>query len=167
MDGVHFDAASADNISLIVAPTRNVTFELVAENLITSDPTSITGFTIDNWYRATTDQFAQVKYEGMTKAACRNLFNSLNNTSGWYFQFHPWEYKWNAQTQTLGWEVSDVTQYQCLNEFKAIEDESGLFTAELTLHVQQESMTKYPGQFQPPAYPSFWSSNIPGLSNYL
>ena len=96
LKGKNFIAPSADNFSLIVAPTRNVSFELVAENLITSDPTSITGFTIDNWYKATTDQYAQVKYEGMTKTACRNLFSSLNNTSGWYFQFHPWEYRWDV-----------------------------------------------------------------------
>lgn len=95
LSGVHFDAASARNITLVVAPTKNVEFELVAPRLITSKPGNLSGFTIDDWYRATTDQYAQVRYEGMTKAACRSLFSTLNDTTGWYLETHPWEYGWN------------------------------------------------------------------------
>lgn len=38
LHGRHFDAASASNISLVVAPTQNVTFELVGQNIVTSNP---------------------------------------------------------------------------------------------------------------------------------
>lgn len=38
LHGEHFNAASADNISLIVAPTQTVKFELVGQNIVTSDP---------------------------------------------------------------------------------------------------------------------------------
>lgn len=96
LSGVHFDAASASNITLLVAPTKTVQYELVAPKLVTSKPGNLSGFTIDDWYRATTDQYAQVRYEGMTKAACRSLFSSLNSTTGWYLSAHPWEYKWDS-----------------------------------------------------------------------
>ena len=168
LSGEHFDAASANNITLIVAPTQNIEFELVAQKLATTDPNNLSGFVINDWYRATTDQYAQVKYEGMTKTACRNLFNALNATNGWYLSSHPWEYKYDYQTKTLSWhENTNVTTYQCLNDFKANEDESGLFTAELTLHAQRVAMTDTPMSYTTPSYPSFWSSKIPGLNNYL
>ena len=38
LTGHHFDAASASNISLVLAPTQNVTFELVGQNIVTSNP---------------------------------------------------------------------------------------------------------------------------------
>ena len=38
LTGHHFDAASASNISLVTAPTQNVTFELVGQNIVTSNP---------------------------------------------------------------------------------------------------------------------------------
>ena len=172
LSGVHFNAASADNISLIVAPTKNVTFELVGQKIFTTDTQAESGYSIDDWYRATTDWYAQVKYEGMTKAACRTLFSSLNSTNGWYMSYHPWVYgktydavegKW-----VLGWsEDATTTLYQCLNDFKAIEDESGMFTCELTLHAQRIEMTTSPSSYTAPSYPSFWSTKIPGMGNFL
>lgn len=168
LSGEHFDTASGDNITLIVAPTKNVGFELIATKLITTDPNNLSGFVISDWYKATTDQYAQVRYEGMTKSACRNLFSALNSTNGWYLSSHPWEYKWDSQSKTLDWrEKTGTTTYQCLNDCKATEDESGLFTAELTLHAQRVEMTDTPTSYTPPSYPSFWSSKIPGLSKYL
>ena len=166
LDGVNFSAAGSDNISLVVAPTRNVTFELVGEKLVTTNPEAIGELTIDDWYKATIDSYAQVRYEGMTKAACRALFSSLNSVSGgWYHQAHPWEY--TCENNTLKWkENTNVTTYQCLNDYKATQDDSGLFTAELTLHCQETIMTKSPSQLGPFSWPSVWSS-VPGLSNYL
>lgn len=58
LTGHHFDAASASNISLVTAPTQTVAFELVGQNIVTSDPQAQSGLSIDNWYRATTDQYA-------------------------------------------------------------------------------------------------------------
>lgn len=172
LTGTHFDAASARNIRIVSAPTNKVSFELIGQKLITSDSSSMTGLSIDDWYRATTDQFAQVRYEGMTKTACRDLFSSLNGTNGWWLKFHPWIYTvtYNQSTQkfVLGWtEDTNTWVYQCLNDFKATQDSSGLFTAEVTLHAQQQAMTKTPNSYTPPAYPAFWSSKLPGLSNYL
>lgn len=109
LHGEHFDAAGADNISILVAPTNTTKFELVAENLLTKSAAEDT-LTISNWYKATTDQYAQVKYEGMTRNACLNLYTALNNTSsGWYLSFHPWKYQATMHTQgdvttwELGW----------------------------------------------------------------
>ena len=172
LSGVHFNAASADNITLMVAPTQTTKFELVGQKVITTDPTASTGISVDDWYRATTDQCAQVKYEGMTKAACRSLFSSLNSSSGWWMSYHPWVFEPSYNSTTgkyeLGWrEDTTTTVYQCLNGFKATEDESGLFTAELTLHAQRIAMTKNPTNYTPPSFPSLWSTKIPGLSNYL
>jgi hypothetical protein len=97
LTGEHFDAAGSGNIRVVSAPTNKVSFELVGQKLITSNPSSPTGLSLDDWYRATTDQYAQVRYEGMTKSACRSLFSSLNSTGGWYLQYHPWVYDvtWN------------------------------------------------------------------------
>ena len=172
LHGVHFNAASASNITLVVAPTQTTKFEIVGQNIITTDPTTRSGFSIDNWYRATTDQYAQVKYEGMTKAACRSLFSDLNGTSGWWMSYHPWKFDTTYNSTTgkyeMGWtEDTTTTVYQCLNDFKATEDESGLFTAELTLHAQRVAMTKNPTNYSPPSFPSLWSTNIPGMSDFM
>lgn len=108
----------------------------------------------------------------MTNAACRSLFNTLNNTNGWYLSYHPWIFDstWNSTTNkwTLGWREDTTTNvYQCLNDFKATEDGSGMFTAELSLHAQRIEMTKTPRTYTPPAYPALWSSKIPGLNKFL
>jgi hypothetical protein len=42
-----------------------------------------------------------------------------------------------------------------------------MFTAELTLHAQRQEMTKTPNSYTLPGYPAFWSSKIPGLSQFL
>lgn len=170
LSGKHFDAASISNITIVVAPTQTVEFELMAENLYTTNPNSLSGFELSNWYKATVDSYAQVKYEGMTKTACRTLYNALNSTNGWYLSAHPWEYKerYAGGHITFEWQQNnDVTTWQCFNTYKAIENESGMFTAELTLHAQDITMTSDPSNFTPQSYPSFWASKVPGLANYL
>lgn len=177
LSGEHFDSAGADNITLVNAPTRKVTFELVGENIYTTKISSDMKVHLvsDNWYRATIDSYAQVKYEGMTKAACKSLFNSLNSTAGWYAQIHPWVLSaWFTQGQTsstvqlnINWrEDTSVTSWQCLNDYKATQDDSGLFTAELMLHSQETKMTSTPNSLTSFNWPSVWS-RVPGFSQYL
>lgn len=176
LSGHHFDSAGADNITIVNAPTQTTQFELVAEDIYTTKKeTSISSYTLEknNWYRVTTDQYAQVKYEGMTKTACKNLYNSLATfgSSGWYLSSHPWELSaWftsNSTQLNIEWvENTEVTTWQCLNDFKATEDDSGMFTAEITLHAQRVTMTDSPTSFTPPSWPSIWN-NIPGFSDYL
>lgn len=168
LSGHHFDAAGSSNIALLVAPTYKTKFELVGQQVVTTNKTNLSGFSIDDWYKATTDWQAQIKYEGMTKTACRTLFNSLNSTTGWYLSSNPWEYFYDIQTSSLGWHPNtEITQWQCLNQYKATENEGGMFTAELTLHAQLINMTKDPAHFTTPSYPSFWRTRIPGLSSFL
>lgn len=175
LSGEHFDAAGADNIVLVNAPSRNVSYELVAENLFTTKISSDGEVVLvkDNWYRRTVDSYAQVKYEGLTKTACRNLYSSLSkfNSSGWYGQQHPWELSAWWQQAGTGWQLhiewvqnTSVTSWQCLNDYSARQEEGGLWTAELMLHAQQVSMTTQADNSY--SWPSEWS-NIPGLAAYL
>lgn len=173
LDGKHFNTAGLSNIALIVAPTYTTNFELVGEKVITTPSAfaELSGFNIDDWYRATVDYNAQLKYEGMTKTACRNLYNSLNNVNGWYLQTHPWvlsAYIDGEDKLNINWEHdTSITSWQCLNDFKATEDDSGMFTAELTLHAQKDYMTNTPSAFVPEGWPTLWSTKIPGFSRYL
>ncbi len=177
LTGEHFNAAGADNITIVNAPTRKVSFELVGENIYTTKISSDLEMHLvsDNWYKATIDSYAQVRYEGMTKSACKNLFNSLNSTTGWYSQIHPWvlsAYFTQGQTSSvaqlnINWvENQSQTSWQCLNDYKATEDDSGMFTAELMLHSQQTQMTTTPNALTSFSWPSVWS-RVPGFSGYL
>ena len=173
LSGQHFNAAGTDNITLVNAPTRNVTFELVGENVYTTKVSSDLSVSLvsNNWYRATIDSYAQVKYEGMTKAACKSLFNSLNSTNGWFSQSHPWVLSAWFTTGTaqlnINWvQDQSVTSWQCLNDYKATEDDSGMFTAELMLHGQEIQMTTTPSALTSFNWPSVWS-RVPGLSGFL
>lgn len=88
LSGEHFDAAGADNIVIVNAPTRTTQFELVGEDIYTTRVSSDLSVHLvkSNWYKATTDFYAQVQYQGMTRAACKSLYNSLavKSSSGWY-----------------------------------------------------------------------------------
>ena len=173
LSGVHFDDAGEDNITLVNAPTRKVSFELVGEDIYTTKISSDLSISLekDNWYRATVDSYAQVKYEGMTKAACKSLFNPLNSINGWYMQSHPWVLSaWFTQGTTqlnINWrEDSSVTSWQCLNDYRATQDDSGMFTAELMLHGQETFMTSTPSTVSSFSWPSVWS-RVPGFNKYL
>ena len=175
LSGEHFDSAGADNIVIVNAPTRTTQFELVGEDVYTTRISSDLSVHLvkSNWYRATTDFYAQVKYEGMTRTACKSLYNSLarKNSGGWYLSAHPWELSaWFEQGTSrlhIEWrQNADVTTWQCLNDYTAREDESGMFTAELTLHSQQTTMTDAPQTYTPPSWPTAWN-NVPALTNYL
>lgn len=124
------------------------------------------GISIDDWYKVTTTYTAAVKYEGMTLAACRSLYSSLNNkSSGWYMETHPWTL---SSYQTGGtWRVTWVhdqgtTVYQCLN--KALMQRGGgkMWSIELQLEAKSESMMKS-GSSVSHSWPNVWS-RIPGMN---
>ena len=173
LSGAHFDAAGAGNIVLVNAPTRTTQFELVGEDIYTTRISSDLSVRLvkSNWYRATTDFYAQVQYQGMTRAACKSLYNALaqKNSGGWYLPSHPWELSawFDDGDLHIEWRQNpDVTTWQCLNDYSAREDESGMCTAELMLHSQQIEMTDDPQSYEPPDWPAAWS-NVPALTNYL
>ena len=106
-NGKYFSSASADNIVLVSAPSYTREFEILGADITTviPDGQSLTGYSFPIWYKARTTYCAQVKYVGMTRAACANLFNSLNGTSGWWYAYHPYEYKpvSSGGTVTMNW----------------------------------------------------------------
>lgn len=173
LSGAHFDAAGGDNITIVNAPTRTTKFELVGEEIYTTRISSDLSIHLvaSNWYKATTDFYAQVKYEGMTREACKSLYNSLASRSsgGWYLSSNPWELSawFDNSNLHIEWKRNqDVTTWQCLNDYTAREDESGMFTAELMLHSQQIEMTDSPQSYTPPGWPAAWN-NVPALTDYL
>lgn len=106
----------------------------------------------------------------MTRTACKNLFNQLNVTTGWWYSYHPYIYK--AQAASGGgvefvW-AQDTTKtlYQSLNDYKARQLDGHLWEAELSLTLWEDSYTTSPGGGFTPTWPSVWS-RIPGLSTYL
>ena len=169
-NGTYYSAASSDNIVLVKAPTYNREFELLGADITTvvPDGSSLTGYSFPLWYKARTTYQAQVKYVGMTRSACRNLFNSLNGTSGWWYAYHPYEYKAVASggTVSMDWvQNNNVTLYQCLNEFTAKPVGGKLWEVELSLSQWADKYTKNPNESFTPSWPSVWS-RVPGLSNY-
>ena len=170
-NGTYYSAAYTDNIVLLSAPTYRREFELLGADITTIVPSgqSITGYSFPLWYKARTTYQAQVKYVGMTRSACRNLFNNLNTTTGWWYAYHPYEYKAVAATGggfSMDWvENTQVTLYQCLNEFTAKPVGGGLWEVELSLTQWDDKYTKNPNETFTPSWPSVWS-NVPGLSNY-
>lgn len=173
LSGEYFDAAGADNIVMVNAPTRTTKFELVAEDITTTRISSDLSvqYVKSNWYRATTDFYTQVQYQGMTRAACKSLYNSLavKSSSGWYLSSNPWVLSawFDHSNLHIEWrQKPDVTIWQCLNDYTAREDESGMFTAELMLHSQQVEMTDSPQSYTAPSWPAAWN-NVPALTDYL
>lgn len=170
-NGKYFNAASADNISLVSSPTWKREFEIAGVDYtgLVPDEQSPIGYSFPLWYKVRTTYQCQVKFEGMTRAACKNLFNTLNGTSGWWYKYHPYEYK--AQSSggnvTFVW-TEDTTKwcYQCLNEFKAHPSYGNLWTAELSLTCWQDSYTQNPSGTFTPSWPTCWNV-VPGISQFL
>lgn len=166
-NGKSISAASANNLVIVVAPTRTREFEIAGNDIYNPSGTSLSSITFPIWYKCTDTYRCQLKYTGMTLGACRTLRSTLNNTTGWYLETHPYEYKYDAQWHTFHWEPNtQVTNYQCLNEFKAVKGDGNMWTVELNLHaedVQYVNNTSYASQW---SWPTLWSS-IPGLTAYL
>ena len=78
-NGKAISAASPDNITLVTSPSYIDNWEVAGENVMTINANGLSGISIDDWYKVTTTYTAAVKYEGMTLAACRNLYSGLNN----------------------------------------------------------------------------------------
>lgn len=165
-------AASANNIVLIQAPTANRKFEIIGFDMMMATYDDWSGFTVPTWYKYTDTFTCQVQYTGMTRTACTNLFTSLNNDStGWYYSTHPWQYVYDSSTHLFKWtQIQDVTTYQCLNDFRAIKSDGNMWIAELDLCVQK---TNYIATtpIRAPSISFYWPTalwrRIPGLSQFL
>lgn len=169
-NGKYNNAASASNIVIVSAPTYTREWEMLGADITTAIPDgqTMTGFSFPIWYKARTTYQCQVKYVGMTRSACRSLFNSLNGTNGWWYAYHPYEYKAVASggTVSVDWvQNNNVTLYQCLNEFTAKPVDGKLWEVELSLTQWDDNYTKNPRETFTPSWPSVWS-RVPGLSNY-
>lgn len=165
LSGKYFDAACDANITIVNAPTRQISWELTRENILTRKSDNLSAITLSNWYKYTIDSQAQIRYEGMTKSACRALHNLISDPNTLQLSAHP--YGFASEDGNMTWKaISSVTQYQNLNDFTATETDSGMFTAELTLHAQEITMTDTPTPPTHLSWPSGWSK-VPGLSAYL
>ena len=166
-NGTSQSSASEDNIVLVQAPSVTRQFEIVGSDIFGASYVDWTTYNLPVWYKCTDTYICQVKYNGLTHGACKNLFNSMNNTSGWYYSYHPYEYKYNSTYKTFNWEEdTNKTIYQCLNDFKTTKLEGNMWTAELSLCVEKYLYTKNPAYTGGFSWPSQWSS-IPGLSQFL
>ena len=172
-NGNYFTSASADNIVLVTSPTYNREFEIVGVNYngLVPDEQSPTGYSWPIWYKVRTTYQCQVKYTGMTRQACTNLFNALNGTSGWWHLYHPYEYKAQAKqgggVEFVWAEDTRTNLYQCLNEYKAHPMDGGnLWEAELSLTLWDDSYTDQPNAPFTPTWPAEWG-RVPGLSTFL
>ena len=100
-NGKYYDAASGENISIVAGPSYHREFTLLGADITTVIPNgqTLTGYTFPLWYKERRTYNCEVKYQGLTRTACRALFNQLNTTSGglWHL-FHEYEYKF-VQTQ--------------------------------------------------------------------
>ncbi len=168
-EGKAISAAGADNIALVTAPSYIDNWEVAGEDVVTINANNISGISIDDWYKVTTTYTAAVKYEGMTLAACRNLYNSLNSQStGWYMSSHPWtlsSYQ-TGNTWHVEWiEDPNTTVYQCLNRATMHRNGGKMWTIELQLEAQKSIMQKS-GSTITHSWPSVWS-RVPGMSKFL
>lgn len=162
-------SAGVDNIALVTAPSYTDNWEVAGENVMTINANSISGISIDDWYKVTTTYKAAVKYEGMTLAACRSLYNNLNNlNTGWYISSHPWtlsSYQ-TGNTWHVNWiEDSGTTIYQCLNRATMQRTGGKMWSIELQLEAQKSTMKKS-GSSISHSWPSVWS-RVPGMSKFL
>lgn len=168
-NGHGISAAGADNLVLVAAPTRTRSFEIAGQDILPiGGEGGLSSVTFPIWYKCTDSYVCQVKYTGMTLAACRSLYSSLNSANGWYYSYHPYVYKYNSQWQETQWQTDNTkTLYQCLNEFKATKGDGNMWTAELNLHVDTYEYTRNPQYASSPNWPQLWRTKIPGLSAYL
>lgn len=98
-------AAGADNIVLIAAPSRHRSWELAGQDIYPKKD-SLGNITFPKWYKCTDSYTCQVKYNGLTLQAVRNLRDQLNTyetNNGWWYSYHPWRYDYDAQTRTCRW----------------------------------------------------------------
>ena len=166
-NGKQQNAASANNIVLLRPPTVTRKFDLVGFDILKMTYNDLSGFTTPAWYKYTDKYVCQIQYTGMTRTACTTLFNSLNNTAGWYYSYHPWEYVVDYTNNTFKWqEMTSITTYQCLNDFRAIKSDGNMWTAELDLCVEKIGYTLNTSSPPPYSWPTVWN-RIPGLSQYL
>ena len=170
-NGKYFTSASADNIVLVAAPTWKRKFDITGVDLSTIVPNgqTLSGYTFSTWYKERTTYSCQLKYTGMTREACKNLFNSLNSTTGWWKKYHPSIWYFDMTNKEFVWqEQTQIWMYQCLNEFNAhpTSTDGRLWEAELSLTQWSESYTTNPNATWTPTWPAEWA-NIPALSNYL
>ena len=172
--GKYYTSASADNINIVTAPTYSRAFELVGSNMtmVKPDPTVPGGYVFPNWYKVRDTYQCEVKFVGMTRAACANFYNSMNHlggSGGLWHRSHPWVYDavTSQGTVSMDWvEDATVWQYQCLNTFNAGPVGAGLWEISVQLAQWQEHYTMNPNESFTPSWPSEWS-NVPGLSDYL
>ena len=169
-NGKAITAAGPDNITLVTAPSYTDNWEVAGENVMTINADNISsGISIDDWYKVTTTYTAAVKYEGMTLAACRSLYNNLNNqTTGWYLSSHPWTLS-SYQTDDM-WHVNwvqdtNTTIYQCLNKATMQREGGKMWCIELQLEAHTETMKKS-GNTVSHSWPSIWN-RVPGMSKFL
>lgn len=144
--GHGISAAGAGNIVIEAAPTRKREFKIAGQDIMpVGGEGGLSSVTFPIWYKCTDTYTCQVKYPGMTLAACRNLRNSLNASNGWWYSYHPYVYKYDASTSAFVWQ-EDVTKtlYQCQNHYKATKGDGNMWTAELNLYVEIEEYTKNP-----------------------
>ena len=94
-NGKYFTSASADNIVLVSSPSWTREFEIAGVDYsgLVPDEQSPSGYSFPVWYKVRTTYQCAVKYNGLTRQACTNLFNALNGTTGWWYAYHPYEYK--------------------------------------------------------------------------
>jgi hypothetical protein len=167
--GVSIQAAGPENIQLVDAPSYTDDWELVGEDVITISANSLSGISLDNWYKVTTTYTAAVKYEGMTLAACRNLYNSLNSqNNGWYLTSNPWVL--SAHQVDDAWKIEwlqdfDTTVYQCLNRATMQRTGGKMWSVELQLQAKKEKMMKS-GSSVTHSWPGVWS-RVPGMYKFL
>lgn len=167
-NGVSKSAAGADNIVLIQAPSVSRRFEIAGADIFGASAADWQTMTLPVWYKYTDTYACQIKYTGMTRAACTALANSLNSTSGWYLAVHPWVYSYDATHGTFAWtQDQSVTTYQCLNEFRAVKSDANMWTAELNLCVENVGYMLNTGTAPAYSWPSLWGTNIPGLAQFL
>jgi len=104
--GKYYTSAGSENIDIVSGPTVHREFQLLGADITAVIPNnqSLTGYTFPLWYKEKRTYQCEVKFVGMTRAACANLFSSLNTSSGglWH-QFQEYEYKFVAtQGQRYG-----------------------------------------------------------------
>jgi hypothetical protein len=168
-NGYAITAAGADNIQLVTAPSYRDDWELVGENVLTINAGGLSGISFDDWYKVTTTYTAAVKYDGMTLAACRSLYGSLNNGStGWYLSSNPWVLSAYRQGETfkLDWvQDKNAVIYQCLNRATMQRTGGKMWSVELQLEARTEAMKKS-GSTVTHTWPGLWQ-RIPAIQRFL
>lgn len=167
-NGISQPSASASNMVLVQAPSVSRKFEIAGSDVQGASAADWQTMSLPVWYKYTDTYSCQIKYTGMTRNACTALANSLNTTTGWYLPVHPWVYDYNTSTNTFFWsQNTNVTTYQCLNDFHAVKSNANMWTAELSLCVEDVGYMLSTDSAPSFSWPAIWSTKIPGLSAFL